>query len=44
MMAFLAEAEKSFDLSHKGMSFTGGGEKKQVVVHTLKHRAQGVLA
>lgn len=39
MMEFLMEAEKEFDLSHKGMAFTGMGEKKQIIIHTLKHKA-----
>lgn len=38
MIDFLKGAEPHFKISHKGMSFTGAGQKKQIVIHTLKHR------
>ncbi|MBS3809237.1 MAG: methyltransferase domain-containing protein [Desulfobacterales bacterium] len=38
MMHFMEEAEKNFHTSHKGMSFSGGGQKKQIVIHTLKKK------
>lgn len=39
MMHFLVGAEPYFHTTHKGMSFTGGGQKKQIVIHTIKHKA-----
>jgi 2-polyprenyl-3-methyl-5-hydroxy-6-metoxy-1,4-benzoquinol methylase len=38
MMEFLIEAEKTFDFSQKGMSFTGNGEKKKIIIHSLRHK------
>ncbi len=38
MMEFLNEAQPHFHITHKGMSFTGGEQKKQVVIHTIKHK------
>ncbi len=38
MMHFLTEAEPHFDISHKGMSFSGGGKNKKIVIHTLKRK------
>lgn len=38
MIEFLKGAEPHFDITHKGMSFTGGGKKKQIIIHTIKHR------
>ncbi|MFP4158773.1 MAG: class I SAM-dependent methyltransferase [Desulfobacterales bacterium] len=38
MIEFLKGAEPHFDITHKGMSFTGGGKKKQIIIHTMKHR------
>lgn len=38
MMEFLNKAQAHFHITYKGMSFTGGGQKKQVVIHTIKHK------
>lgn len=38
MIHFLTGAEPHFHISQKGMSLSGGGQKKQIVVHTLKHK------
>ncbi len=35
MIGFLAEAGNYFEIDHAGKSITMGGEKKQVVVHTM---------
>ncbi|MCF8094082.1 MAG: methyltransferase domain-containing protein [Desulfobacteraceae bacterium] len=40
MTDFLATAESFFNITHKGMSFTGGGEKKQIIIHTIRHKTQ----
>ncbi|MFP4668496.1 MAG: class I SAM-dependent methyltransferase [Desulfobacterales bacterium] len=38
MIDFLKGAEPHFRINHKGMSFTGAGQKKQIVLHTIKHK------
>ncbi|MGM0786228.1 MAG: class I SAM-dependent methyltransferase, partial [Thermodesulfobacteriota bacterium] len=40
MIEFLKGAEPHFDITHKGMSFTGGGKKKQIIIHTIKHKTR----